>query len=142
MKKSIKKLSLIGIIGILLTVCVPVKATTYYSTLSVSTGGYVLGAIRNYSAGYPAIQVLIDSWTNYNNLGYTKLYAELRAGTHSSYKKVGSTSWTINNDSVGKQKYATWAYQEAGDYFYYFDTKSSTTNYGGVKSSKVTMMTM
>ncbi len=142
MKKAKKKvISGLAICAVTILTALSVSAYSYYtSTLSLGSGYHLDGAVRNYTAGTFVIQILIDSWTNYDNLGYTKLQTQLRSGNHTHYKTENTVNWKITDSTVGNQVWDSWSNKGAGDYYYYFSTKIGGVTYGGVESSKVTMI--
>lgn len=135
-----KKLT-IGLCAILIAVVSfvainKVKASQYYSTLSLGKGSYVFGATRNYTAGDNWFSVVVNSWQSVDGLNYTKLFVSINNNINGVTNQVDCVRLKINSN----QSYPHWwGYLPQQYRYYYFTTYVDGYAYGGVQSNLVTM---
>ncbi len=134
--KKLGALSFLLIVGLSLFATV-VNASTYTSTLQVSSGYYVPGAYRMYTAGNNYISLYINDFEKVQGLNYTILNIQLEEDNGTACIFVGDYDMRI--DQVSTTYTHNWGYLAQGYRAYNFDTRVNGINYGGVYSSQVIM---
>ncbi len=136
MKKSFAKVfSILSIIVVITAITtVVVSASSYYYSFNIGNGGDYSTPVNSYDAGPSLVQFKVNSWTNYNNLGYTRLQDTLIRDTGLSSQTVGVRTFRITSNSNYAESFGQ---QSAGNYYHHFSTYVNGTTYGGVQSNSV-----
>lgn len=117
--------------------CITVSASSYTSTLYIGNGSTVTGSTRYYTAGEHKISISIDKWTNYGNIGYSKLLIRLVQDNGTSSTSLSTATKKITTANVSIMSWM--GTHSASDKYYVFSTRVDGTTYGGITSNNVTM---
>ncbi len=133
------KLSIFGssfVLIIAVVSCIAVCASSYVTTLNIGNGDFVRGTDNYYTAGANQIMIGINSWTNYNNRGYTNLKISLVTGVSGSFT---NNVKIMKISSANVSQHEDFGYLTAGARHYEFSTLIDGITYGGVVSDHVVM---
>ena len=135
--KKVAILSTITISIFIMIAFVTVNASTYHSTLSIGNGSSFTGPSRYYTAGNNKIYIGVDTWTDMNNYGYTKLGITLAKDTGTTSVLQGYQIMQISHSNVTYSE--DFGKLDASYKYYAFSTRIDSKNYGGITSNYVEM---